>query len=83
MFALTKSFFRSDQEHGISSNNKSGEILDRLFISDLGLPSAEEAFFISEINFNTPSPEIHLQDFMYRQVRVGAYQVGWSSVEDA
>jgi len=48
---------------------------------DLSLAHPNQLFFIPDVDFNVPPPDVRLDDFLKGQVRIGADEVSWSSVE--
>lgn len=69
-----------DEEHGVSGHKESRNVHDRGLSADLGLSDAEEGFFVSEVDFDVPSPEIELDDFFQVHVGCGANQVSGLAV---
>ncbi len=50
-------------------------------MTDLCLSDAEERFFIAEVGFDIPAPEVILEEFLERELSICADEISWFAIE--
>ncbi len=67
--------FQRQQQERVGENKERSRGSHGGIAADLGLPEAQQIFFVAEVEFDLPAPQVGLQDALGRQGAVAADQV--------
>lgn len=70
------------EKEGVGGGEESGDGFDGVRGADLRLVNAKEGFFVAEVEFDLPPPQIGLKEALQGERGIGADQVGGLAIED-
>ena len=67
--------FQRQQQECVGENEERRRGSHGGIAANLRLPEAQQSFFVAEVEFDLPAPQIGLQDLLWRQGAIAADQV--------
>jgi len=67
---------RRSPQQGVSGYGDGGQVLVGFGGAHLGLAGADEGLFLAEVHLDAPAPQVVLEEFSERKLRIGANQIG-------